>query len=57
MKIIRLPASMSLLEIDRRLAQQSFKLVRFIVGREAKKRNGITTRPERAHALIVQPTG
>lgn len=57
MKIIRLPASMNLLQIDRHCAQAHLKIVRFLIGREAKKRNGVVTRPERQHCLLVQPSG
>lgn len=55
MKTIRLPATMSLFEIDKRIASMNCSIIRFLVGREAKKRNGLVTRPERAHTILVKP--
>jgi hypothetical protein len=55
MKIIRLPATMSLLQVDKHCANAGLAIVRFLIGREAKKRNGMTTRPERAHSILVKP--
>ena len=57
MNIIRLPATMNLLDVDRHCARNNLKVIRFMVGREAKKRNGAVINPERAHAVIVQPFG
>jgi hypothetical protein len=55
MKIIRLAASASLLDVDKYCANHGYKIIRFVIGREAKKRNGMTTKPERAHLLLVAP--
>jgi hypothetical protein len=55
MKIIRLAASASLLDVDKFCANHGYKIVRFVIGREAKKRNGMTIKPERAHLLLVAP--
>lgn len=48
---------MNLLDVDRHCARNNLKVIRFMVGREAKKRNGAVINPERAHAVIVQPFG
>tara|TARA_R110000868_G_scaffold231028_1_gene484337 strand:- start:928 stop:1098 length:171 start_codon:yes stop_codon:yes gene_type:complete len=53
MKTIRLAAAMSLLQIDRHCAQAGLRIVRIILGREAKKRGGMTSTPEREHLLLV----
>lgn len=46
-------ASMSLLQIDQFCKNNGYKIVRFVIGREAKTRHKIVTKPERRHILIV----
>lgn len=50
MKTLRLPASMSMLQVDRELAAQNLKCVRFIPGRASSNKDD---RPERRHFVIV----
>ncbi len=50
MKTIRLPANMSMLQVDRHLAQASLRCIRFIPGRSPSTKEA---RPERQHFIIV----